>query len=157
MNFQEKLFLAGLGSGLLPKAPGTWGSLVGLVTGMIVLSFFPPQTLFLLTILITLIAVKSINLYEARTGIHDDKRIVVDEIAGIWLALCIGGAFPIAAGLNFLFFRLYDIWKPSIVGRIDRDAPGGWGVMGDDLVAGAMAGLSTALILQLLRLSGISL
>lgn len=157
MNFQEKLFLAGLGSGLLPKAPGTWGSLVGLVTGMAVLLFFPLQTLFLLTILITLIAVKSINLYEARTGIHDDKRIVVDEIAGIWLALCIGGSFPIAAGLNFLFFRLYDIWKPSIVGRIDREAPGGWGVMGDDLVAGALAGLSTALVLELFRLAGISL
>ena len=157
MNFQEKLFLAGLGSGLLPKAPGTWGSLVGLLTGLAILFFFPPQTLFLLTILITLIAVKAINLYEARTGIHDDKRIVVDEIAGIWLALCIGGSFPIAAGLNFLFFRLYDIWKPSIVGRIDREAPGGWGVMGDDLVAGVLAGLSTALVLELFRLAGISL
>lgn len=157
MNFQEKLFLAGLGSGLLPKAPGTWGSLTGLLTGLAILLFFPPQTLFLLTILITLIAVKAINLYEARTGIHDDKRIVVDEIAGIWLALCIGGSFPIAAGLNFLFFRLYDIWKPSIVGRIDREAPGGWGVMGDDLVAGALAGLSTALVLELFRLAGISL
>ncbi|WP_456383473.1 phosphatidylglycerophosphatase A family protein [Hydrogenimonas sp.] len=148
MNFQEKLFLAGLGSGLLPKAPGTWGSVVGLGLGIAILAYFPVETLFLLTILIFLFGVRATNVYEARTGIHDDSRIVVDEIAGMWLALCISGATVPAAALSFLFFRLYDIWKPSIIGRIDRDAPGGWGVMGDDMIAGAAAGLSSALVLQ---------
>ncbi|WP_300363037.1 phosphatidylglycerophosphatase A [Hydrogenimonas sp.] len=155
MNFQEKLFLAGLGSGLLPKAPGTWGSVVGLVLGIAILAYFPVETLFLLTILIFLFGVRATDVYEARTGIHDDSRIVVDEIAGMWLALCISGAALPAAVLSFLFFRLYDIWKPSIIGRIDRDAPGGWGVMGDDMIAGAAAGLSSALVLQGLSRLGV--
>ena len=157
MNFKEKLFLAGLGSGLLPKAPGTWGSLVGLALGWLVLLFFPVETLFLLTILVFLFGVRETNAYEARTGVHDDSRIVIDEIAGMWLALCITGPNTFAMGVAFLFFRLYDIWKPSIIGRIDRDAPGGWGVMGDDIVAGAAAGLSAALVLEGLRQLGISL
>ncbi|RUM44043.1 MAG: phosphatidylglycerophosphatase A [Hydrogenimonas sp.] len=151
MNFKEKLFLAGLGSGLLPKAPGTWGSLVGLASGVATLTYFPIETLFLLTILITLFGVREIDRYEKESGIHDDKRIVIDEIAGMWLALCFSGATLLAAGLSFIFFRVYDIKKPSIIGRIDRQAPGGWGVMGDDLIAGAAAGLSSALMMQTLH------
>ncbi len=155
MNLKEKLFLAGLGSGLLPKAPGTWGSLVGLFLGVAILSYFPVETLFLLTVLVTLFGVRETNRYEARTGMHDDKRIVIDEIAGIWLALCFSGAAIAAAALSFLFFRLYDIWKPSIIGKIDREAPGGWGVMGDDLVAGVAAGLSSALVIVALERLGL--
>jgi len=150
MNIKEKLFLAGLGSGLLPYAPGTWGSLVGLLFGVAILIFFPTETLFLLTILITLFGIREIDKYEQRCGIHDDKRIVIDEIAGIWLALCFSGISPMAAGLSFLFFRIYDIKKPSIIGRIDAHAKGGIGVMGDDLVAGVAAGLSSALIVQII-------
>jgi phosphatidylglycerophosphatase A len=157
MNLSEKLFLAFLGSGLLPKAPGTWGSLAALAVGYAVLLFFPVSTLFLLTILITLAAVKHINAYESRTGVHDDSRIVIDEVAGMWLALCVTGSNEVGALLAFVFFRIYDIWKPSVIGRIDREAPGGWGVMGDDLVAGAAAGLSAGLVLEFLRQMGISL
>jgi phosphatidylglycerophosphatase A len=148
MNIKEKLFLAGLGSGLLPYAPGTWGTIVGLLLGVAILSYFPIETLFLLTILITLFGIREINRYEEKSGIHDDKRIVIDEIAGIWLALCFSGISPIAVGLSFLFFRIYDIKKPSIIGRIDREAPGGIGVMGDDLIAGVAAGLTSALIVH---------
>ncbi|WP_457595256.1 phosphatidylglycerophosphatase A family protein [Hydrogenimonas sp.] len=155
MTFDEKLFLAGLGSGLLPKAPGTWGSLVGLGLGAAILLYLPVSTLFLLTILVTLFGIRQIDRYEARTGIHDDKRIVIDEIAGIWLALCFSGATLPALLFSFLFFRLFDILKPSIIGRIDREAPGGWGVMGDDLVAGAAAGLASGLVLVGLRQLGL--
>ncbi len=157
MNRSEKLFLAALGSGLLPKAPGTWGSVVGLLSGTLVIKFVSVETLFLLTILVTLAAVKHINLYEKRTGIHDDKRIVIDEVAGIWLALCFSGISPAALVLSFLFFRIFDIWKPSIIGKIDREAPGGWGVMGDDLVAGAAAGLASALVIEASAYFGFSI
>ena len=149
MNIREKLFLAGFGSGLLPYAPGTWGTIVGLLLAVVILSYFPIETLFLLTILITLFGIREIDKYEQKSGIHDDKRIVIDEIAGIWLALCFSGISPLATGLSFIFFRIYDIKKPSIIGRIDRDATGGIGVMGDDLVAGVAAGLSSALIVQI--------
>jgi len=157
MNSREKLFLAGLGSGLLPKAPGTWGSLVGLVFGALVYSFISVETLFLLTVLVTLFGVREIDRYESRTGIHDDKRIVIDEVAGIWFALCFSGVSLAALVLTFIFFRLFDIWKPSIIGKIDREAPGGWGVMGDDLVAGAAAGLASALLLYAFNYIGFTL
>ena len=123
-----------------------------MLLGVVILSYFPVETLFLLTILITLFGIREINKYEQESGIHDDKRIVIDEIAGIWIALCFSGVSPLAAGLSFIFFRIYDIKKPSIIGRIDRDTPGGIGVMGDDLVAGIAAGLSSAVTLQVIKL-----
>ena len=140
----RKFFLYGLNSGLLPKAPGTWGSVVGAIIGYFILMFLPQSTLFLLAILITLIAVKEINIYEKETGIHDDKRIVIDEIAGIWIAMSLAGGSIIATIFSFIYFRILDIKKPSIIGKIDEKVPGGWGVMGDDLVAGVFAGIMSA-------------
>lgn len=156
-------------SGLFPKAPGTAGTLAALPLGIAVLIYLGPQTLFLATLLITLIAIKSIDRYEAHSSIHDDKRIVIDELAGIWLALSIAPGTMFAFGdlvswenglslqivLSFLFFRLYDIKKPSIIGRIDREAKGGLGVMGDDIIAGFAAGISSALVWQLILQSGL--
>jgi len=146
----RKFFLYGLNSGLLPKAPGTWGSIVGAIIGYIVLMFLPQSTLFLLTILITLIAVKEINIYEKETGIHDDKRIVIDEIAGMWIAMSLAGGSVLATIFSFIYFRILDIKKPSIIGRIDEKVDGGWGVMGDDLVAGIFAGILSAGTLMIL-------
>lgn len=139
------------------------GTLVSLPIGVAVLIFLGPQTLFLAALLITLVAIKNINTYEADTHTHDDKRIVIDELVGIWFALSIAPGVMFAAGdlavwnngiavqiiLSFLFFRLYDIKKPSIIGRIDREAHGGIGVMGDDIIAGFAAGISSALLWQL--------
>ncbi|MFT5660851.1 MAG: phosphatidylglycerophosphatase A [Sulfurimonas sp.] len=149
-------------SGLAPKAPGTVGTLVSLPLGMLVLMYFGSQTLFLATALISIIAIKAINRYEEKTGIHDDKRIVIDELAGMWFALSIAPAITIAASdvliwdngfliqsiLSFILFRYFDIAKPSIIGRIDREVAGGLGVMGDDIIAGFAAGISSALIWQ---------
>jgi len=140
----REFFLYGLNSGLLPKAPGTWGSIVGAIIGYIILLYLPQSTLFLLSILITLIAVKEINIYEAKTGIHDDKRIVIDEIAGMWVAMSLAGGSIVATIFSFIYFRILDIKKPSIIGKIDEKVDGGWGVMGDDLVAGIFAGIMSA-------------
>ena len=150
-------------SGLAPKAPGTFGTLAALPFGIALLIYLGPQTLFLAAILVSIIAVKAIDRYEAQSGSHDDKRIVIDELAGMWFALSIapGIAFGVDAlgqwengiavqiVLSFLFFRLYDIKKPSIIGRIDREAKGGVGVMGDDILAGFIAGISSALVWQI--------
>jgi phosphatidylglycerophosphatase A len=149
-------------SGLAPKAPGTAGTLVSLPVGMVILMLLGPQTLFLATILLTLIAIKVIDAHERAGNPHDDPRIVIDELAGMWLALSIApgimvapdalthweNGFLIQSLIGFAFFRLYDIKKPSIIGRIDREAKGGIGVMGDDIIAGALAGISTALVWQ---------
>lgn len=149
-------------SGLAPKAPGTVGTLVSLPLGMLILIYFDANTLFLATALITLIAIKSINTYEEKSKTHDSQNIVIDELAGMWLALSIAPAisisinevmnlengFLIQSFVAFVLFRYFDITKPSIIGRIDREAKGGIGVMGDDIIAGVAAGISTAALWQ---------
>jgi phosphatidylglycerophosphatase A len=152
----RKFFLTVGFSGLSPKAPGTVGSFISLILGLFLLEFLHVSTLFLLALLISVIAIKQIDIYEKEVGMHDGKEIVIDELAGMWIALSICGInstnILILAPLAFLFFRLFDIWKPSIIGKIDRDVKGGLGVMGDDIVAGFAAGIASAGIYQLLRL-----
>lgn len=152
----RKIFLTVGFSGLSPKAPGTVGSFVSLLIGLFLLEFLHVSTLFLLALLITVIAIKQIDIYEKDVGMHDGKEIVIDELAGMWIALSICGINSentlILAPLAFIFFRLFDIWKPSIIGKIDRDVKGGLGVMGDDIVAGFAAGIASAGIYQLLKL-----
>ena len=156
------LFLTLFKSGHAPKAPGTVGTLVSLPFGVALLMFFGSQTLFMLSILITLIAIKVIDKHEASCETHDDSRIVIDELVGMWIALAIAPGIAFTMGnlgnmsngiaiqivLSFIFFRIYDIKKPSLMGRIDRETKGGWGVMGDDILAGFAAGITTALVWQ---------
>jgi len=149
-------------SGLSPKAPGTMGTLLSLPLGMAILLYFDATTLFLAALLISVIAIKVINKYEEESGNHDDKRIVIDELAGMWFALSVAPATSVALSevtqlqngflvqslLSFVLFRYFDITKPSIIGRIDREAKGGVGVMGDDIIAGFAAGITTAMLWQ---------
>ena len=153
MGFRKFFITVGF-SGLSPKAPGTVGSFVALILGLFLLEFVHPSTLFLLSLLVTVIAVKQIDIYEKELGIHDSSEIVIDELAGMWIALSICGLnsenILFTAPLAFIFFRLFDIYKPSVIGRIDRDVKGGLGVMGDDVIAGIFAGICTALSWQLI-------
>ena len=150
----RKLFLTLGYSGLSPKAPGTVGSFVALLMGVGLLQYITVSNLFMISILVTVIAVKQIDIYEKEVGVHDGKEIVIDELAGMWLALSVANASPenmmYIAPLSFIFFRIFDIWKPSIIGKIDRDVKGGWGVMGDDVVAGIAGGIAANGVYQLL-------
>ena len=157
MNAQ-KLFLTFFGSGLSPKAPGTVGTLASLPLGLAILYFLGMESLFMVTLAVTIIGVFEINKYERLTGIHDQQHIVIDEAVGIWLALMIALSTattlsypyvePLAIGLSFVTFRLFDIWKPSTIGWIDRELKGGLGVMLDDVVAGIAGGLLSVVILM---------
>jgi phosphatidylglycerophosphatase A len=151
----RKFFLTVGFSGLSPKAPGTVGSFVSLIIGLFLLQFLHVSTLFLLSLLVTVIAIKQIDIYEKEVGAHDSSEIVIDELAGMWIALSICGInssnFVIMAVLAFVFFRIFDIWKPSIIGKIDRDVKGGLGVMGDDVIAGIAAGIASAGVYQLIE------
>ena len=154
MNFRKFFLTVGF-SGLSPKAPGTAGSFVSLIIGLFLLEFLHPSTLFLLALLITVIAIKQIDIYEKEVGIHDGKEIVIDELAGMWITLAICGInssnILFMAPIAFIFFRIFDIWKPSFIGKIDRDVKGGLGVMGDDVLAGIAAGIATAGVYQLIE------
>ncbi len=157
----QKLFLTFFGSGLFPKAPGTAGSLVAFILGIVILYTLGIDTLFVLTFAITIIAIFEINKYEAATNSHDNSEIVIDEVSGMWIAmLFIQGSLAttnnftivvIGYALSFIFFRAFDIYKPSTIGWIDREVKGGLGVMGDDMLAGVASGLLTSLIIVLLQ------
>jgi len=155
-------------SGLAPKAPGTVGTFVSLPFGVLILAYFGPQTLFLAAMFLTLVGVKAVEKYQKHSKTHDDSRIVIDELVGMWLALSIApgiltplnelstlsNGMLIQIVLSFVLFRYFDIRKPSIIGRIDREAPGGYGVMFDDVLAGIAAGIVTAIIWQGILMSG---
>jgi phosphatidylglycerophosphatase A len=145
----QRLFLTFFYSGLSPIAPGTIGSLAAGLVGYLILLYFPTDTLFLLAVLIRVIGIQEINKYEKATNTHDDKSIVIDEVAGLWIAFSFTSNSLIELVLAFLFFRLYDIYKPSLIGKIDREYKGGIGVMGDDILAGILAGISTLIVFQL--------
>jgi len=106
------------------------------------------NTLVLLTILITIIGIREIDKYERKSGTHDDKSIVIDEVVGLWIAFILSSATITQMLFSFAYFRLFDIWKPSLIGKIDKDVKGGLGVMGDDMLAGVLAGISSALTWQ---------
>ncbi|RVY39737.1 phosphatidylglycerophosphatase A family protein [Helicobacter pylori] len=149
-------FLTLFFSGYSKKAPGTIGSLVALLLGLPVL-IFSANTLFLGAIFIGLIAITQIDKEEEETKRHDSSYIVIDELVGMWLAMAVSGLSLAGVILSFIFFRIYDITKPSLIGRIDKEVKGGLGVVADDALAGVLAGLSALLVISVLGFFNIKL
>lgn len=145
---------AGLGSGWLPRAPGTWGSLASLPPAWLLLQYAGLDGLLLGTLLLTLLGCGVCFLLLPGMAEQDPGWIVIDEWAGQWLGLAlivaaIGSSWPgwLAA---FLSFRLLDILKPCPIPFFERWGPPWWSIMADDLVAGLLAGGSVAVIASLL-------
>lgn len=152
----ERWLCIWFGAGLLKPAPGTWGSAVAVLLGVLIhrIGHFP--LLAVATIAVTAIGFWAVGRYTAGMADPDRSEVVIDEVAGQWLALSFpsfgfwqaglpADSFPYPGWLAaFLFFRLFDIWKPWLVGRADRrkDARG---VMEDDLWAGLFAGIATTI------------
>ncbi|WQX52763.1 phosphatidylglycerophosphatase A [Helicobacter pylori] len=148
-------FLTLFFSGYSKKAPGTIGSLVALLLGLPIL-IFSANTLFLGAVFIGLIAIAQID-KEEETKRHDSSYIVIDELVGMWIAMAISGLSLAGVVLSFIFFRIYDITKPSLIGRIDKEVKGGLGVVADDALAGVLAGLSALLVIHILGFFNIKL
>ncbi|WRA77153.1 phosphatidylglycerophosphatase A [Helicobacter pylori] len=149
-------FLTLFFSGYSKKAPGTIGSLVALLLGLPIL-IFSANTLFLGAIFVGLIAIAQIDKEEEETKIHDSSYIVIDELVGMWLAMAVSGLSLAGVILSFIFFRIYDITKPSLIGKIDKEVKGGLGVVADDALAGVLAGLSALLVISVLGFFNIKL
>ncbi len=120
-----------------------------MLLGLPVLAF-SANTLFLGAIFIGLIAIAQIDKEEEETKRHDSSYIVIDELVGMWLAMAISGLSLAGVILSFIFFRIYDITKPSLIGKIDKEVKGGLGVVADDALAGVLAGLSVLLAISVL-------
>ncbi|HJQ83267.1 MAG TPA: phosphatidylglycerophosphatase A [Candidatus Binatia bacterium] len=137
------------GVGNLPLAPGTFGSLVvvPLLPSLAALRDAAPPVYALAVAALVAVAIWSAGRAEELLGGHDHSRIVVDEVAGMVVAgAWLPGTWG-AAGVAFLLFRLFDVLKPFPAGFIDGRVEGGFGVVGDDLVAGLYAGVATRLLL----------
>ncbi len=122
---------------------------MALLLGLPILAF-SANTLFLGAIFVGLIAITQIDKEEEESKIHDSSYIVIDELVGMWLAMAISGLSLAGVILSFIFFRIYDITKPSLIGKIDKEVKGGLGVVADDALAGVLAGLSVLLVINIL-------
>jgi phosphatidylglycerophosphatase A len=140
----------GFGAGLAPKAPGTFGSLVGLLAAWWLLEL---PLLWRIAVVLAVIVggVWICGESARRLGRHDDQRIVLDEVAGVLLtSLVVAEKSLLALTLVFVFFRFFDIWKPWPIRDVDHSLKGGLGIMLDDLIAALFAAVCVATIRVLL-------
>ena len=124
--------------GKLPFAPGSWGSL-----GALILWIFLPSSYLLQMIMIIIlfsIGVISSKKMAAAMNVHDPSEIVIDEAVGMWIALFMLPHNIAIYSMAFILFRIFDIFKPSFIYRV-QNLPGGWGIMMDDVLAGIIAWL----------------
>lgn len=142
-----RVIATGLGSGYSPIAPGTAGSLVGL------LFFWPLAGVPLVWLAVAIVGlffvgVAASTAVAAQVGLHDPGIVVVDEVVGMWVTLVLVPFTPLTAALGFLLFRLMDVVKPFPARDLEH-LPGGWGIVADDVMAGIYANLALRLGLYL--------
>ena len=146
------LFLAtGFGIGLIPYAPGTWGSLLGIVFYLALhslgLTLIWQLVIILLFFFLALIAC---NITLEKFGIYDHPALVIDEIVAMMLLLITVPKSITWVIIAFLTFRILDILKPWPISTIDSKTKSGLGVMLDDLVAVLIGGFLMFIVRQLL-------
>jgi len=141
----------GFGSGLAPKAPGTFGTLASIPV-FIAYSLYLPEIYQYGFILVSFII--GIWLCERTTkalGVHDHPAIVWDEFVGFFITMIMVPVTPVTILMGFVLFRIFDILKPWPISVIDSRLKGGLGVMLDDVLAGVYALLCMHLILWIAR------
>ena len=125
--------------GKMRPAPGSWGSLFGVVTGF-GLASLSSGLLEIAILLVIIFGTIAANHHQNETGSKDASEVVIDEVAGQWIALLViplDWRWALAA---FVLFRLFDITKIGPIGMVEK-WPGGFGVMADDVIAGVFAAL----------------
>lgn len=142
MNRDVRFWLAvWFGAGLVPRVPGTAGSLAALPLALL-LSSFGIGVMLLAAMVLTLVGVWAAHAVAAQTRQHDPQIVVIDEVAGqvLTCAAVAGARWPwwLAA---FVVFRLLDQWKPWPIRRMEQLHRPGWAIMLDDVVAGAIGAL----------------
>lgn len=134
-------FLAfGFGSGLSPFAPGTAGTLAAIPLYLL-LAQLPLWGYVAVLLLMSLAGIWICGESSRRLGVHDHGGIVWDEFAGFLLTMLAAPAGWMWIVVGFFLFRMFDIWKPWPIRLVDRDVPGGFGIMFDDILAGVYAWL----------------
>jgi phosphatidylglycerophosphatase A len=144
----------GFGLGYLPKAPGTWGTLLALPVHYLIVKLPSPGYAVAIAI-ISFIAVITAGAAEKITDKPDPGIVVIDEVAGMLIAMIAIPAHPVAWLLAFILFRFFDILKPFPVNFFDQRFHGGLGIVLDDLMAGFYALAAMQLLRPLLLKAGL--
>ncbi|NLT95903.1 MAG: phosphatidylglycerophosphatase A [Clostridia bacterium] len=133
-----KILATGFGSGYLKPAPGTWGTL----TGLIIACFWRIDLMWIF--ILSLIGIIICHLGEKILKEHDSPKIVFDEMVGIWISVWNIPLllYPVA----FLLFRFFDIFKFSPIDELQK-VPGGLGIMLDDIMAGIISRILLGIIM----------
>ena len=134
--------------GKIPKAPGTWGTLLGIPVAWAMATYLTPISYMLATVVFIFVASLIAEYYERALAAHDPKEIVIDEVVGYviamtWLPLT-WQSFLAA----FVVFRFFDILKPGPIRRIDQRVKGGFGTVLDDVAAGLISSAILQIILK---------
>jgi phosphatidylglycerophosphatase A len=129
----------GFGSGLAPRAPGTFGTLAALALYYLLALVLPPLAIAFLAIPLFFVGVWACEITGRDLGAHDHGAMVWDEIVAFLPLAALASASWMLQAVAFALFRLFDIWKPYPIKGIERNVKGGMGVMVDDLIAAAYA------------------
>ena len=135
------------GIGRVPGAPGTAASLVALPFAWMIATAFGSLALLALSVAVGLLAVPISSAYERESRREDPSDCVIDELAGQWLACAFVPLTLWGFALAFLLFRLFDMTKLWPVSAAEK-LKGGWGIVADDMVAGAIAGVIVMLLVH---------
>jgi phosphatidylglycerophosphatase A len=131
----------GFGSGLARYAPGTFGTLVAIPLYLVIVHL--PAWLYAVTVIAAFaLGVWICDSVSRDLGVHDHGGIVFDEFVGYWITMFLMPLTWQWVLAGFALFRLFDIWKPGPIRWCDRQVPGGFGIMLDDVLAGAFACLA---------------
>ncbi|TMM44915.1 phosphatidylglycerophosphatase A family protein [Colwellia ponticola] len=132
-------FLAlGFGSGLAPKAPGTFGTLAA-VPLFLLMSGLTPLIYALVVIVVCVAGVYICGKAASDVGVHDHGAIVWDEFAGFFITMFMVPVSWQSVLVGFILFRVFDIAKPWPISIADKKLTGGFGIMFDDVLAGLFA------------------
>ena len=148
------------GAGLLRPGPGTWGSVAATALWYFGLraAHLSSWTAVAVTVagagVVTLIGIPAATIVARESGREDPGHVVIDEVAGQLIALISLPATPLFAVMGLLLFRLFDIWKPWPVRKLEQ-LPGGTGIMMDDVAAGVLALVAAYLISAGLMMAGV--
>jgi len=135
----ERLLCSWFGAGWMKPAPGTWGSAAALPLGWLLWRLGGHPALAGAMAIVFFVGWWASERIVRADGLEDPSWVVIDEVAGQWMALLFTPPSLIGYALGFALFRLFDIWKPWPVSWADSRIKGGLGIMLDDILAGLMA------------------
>ena len=138
----------GFGSGLAPRAPGTFGTLVALVLFLLLEQVIAPWYVAVLAIPLFFVGIWASAVTGRDLGASDHGAIVIDEIVAFLPVAVFANKSPLMLAVAFGLFRLFDIWKPFPIRQVERRVKGGFGVMIDDVLAALYACAVIALLVE---------